>query len=311
MRVRVQKPAAMVLPPDVHQVLLLNRSQGSTRATLEGILTGQTPGLQTMLTTECLGKMQQGLQQANRYDIIQYDKIMQAASGSSTGFGEALPWPEVNNICLATHTDAIISLEYFEGDFIVTQALAANPTQGILARGVSRATIGIRIYYPKLQSVVYQDDFRRSLTWTEQSGNYFDALAKLLKGPDALREVARSVGATFGDQFVSYSYWQPRLMFKGKKNAYMTRGYRLALSNDWAAARDSWSRAYDLAPTPKQRGRAAYNIALAYEVLGNLPEARQWAKTAYVEHGDPRAQRYGYILDDRIALQSVLDSQNR
>jgi tetratricopeptide (TPR) repeat protein len=119
------------------------------------------------------------------------------------------------------------------------------------------------------------------------------------------------VGCTFGDQFVSYSYWQPRLMFKGKNDAYMTRGYRLALSNDWPAARDAWSRAFDLAPTPKKRGRAAYNVALAYEVIGNLTEARQWAKTAYVEHGDPRAQRYGYILDDRIALQAVLDSQNK
>jgi len=311
MQVRVQRPAGMVLPQGVQRVLLVNRTQGSARASLQSIIPSPTQSLQTMLTTEVMSQLQQAMQPAARYQLVVYDKILAGGGPSCTGFGQALTWPVVENMCKATQTDCIIALEYFDGDFAVTQALLPTPTGVLLAKGVSRAAGGFRIYYPKAKTIVFQDDLRKTLTWTESSVNIIEALAKLLKGPDALRESSRALGATFGEQFQSYTVWRGRMLFVGRKDPEMTLGYRLALSNDWAAARDAWGRAYDRIQKPKAKGRAAYNMALAYEVLGNLDDARKWATQAYVLHGDPRAQRYGYILDNRVSEQALVDAQNK
>jgi hypothetical protein len=60
---------------------------------------------------------------------------------------------------------------------------------------------------------------------------------------------------------------------KIKKDANFATGSRRAQVNDWNGAVEAWSRAAQ-SRNAKVAGRAAFNLALAYEVLGDLDNAK-------------------------------------
>ena len=53
-------------------------------------------------------------------------------------------------------------------------------------------------------------------------------------------------------------------------------------------------------PEVKLRGKACYNIAVANEVLGDLPKARECAERATTEFGNKWGKDYAAELDVRM-----------
>jgi hypothetical protein len=268
-----------------------------------------------MFSQECLNAVSQAMSQSGRYQLNIHPTILKAASTSSSSFGGQLPWPEIEALCRANQADIVIAAEYFDGEFTVIPLPPPPPPAvappGLTVRGTTAAKVGFRIYDPVQKAITYQNNYVRSLSWTQSGVSILEATSKLLKGPDALHEVAQAAGRAFGRQFISLSVWEPRLMFKGKKSPQMQKAARLALTNNWQQATDAWIAAYNTATTPKDKGRAAYNVALGYEVQGQLATAKEWVSMSYVENGDKRALRYGYAIDERIHEAQVLQQQNK
>ena len=50
----------------------------------------------------------------------------------------------------------------------------------------------------------------------------------------------------------------------------------------------------------KTAGKTAYNLALAYEVIGDLQIAKDWAQRAYTQYNVKKARDYSAILQRRI-----------
>jgi hypothetical protein len=95
---------------------------------------------------------------------------------------------------------------------------------------------------------------------------------------------------------------------KSRKSNQIPAGSRQADMNDWAGAISTWESGINMS-SPKQAGRLCYNIAIAYEVLGDLPKAKQYATRAYVEFGNKRAREYGRMLDYRMEEEKRLQKQ--
>ena len=62
-------------------------------------------------------------------------------------------------------------------------------------------------------------------------------------------------------------------------------------------------------PKSKIKARAAYNVALAYEVLNDLQNAKAWVQKSYVEGGKSEALEYSNILEKRIREFGILENQ--
>jgi len=251
-----------------------------------------------------------------KFQLIDYN--LDAADPKSLSFGVPLSWESVDTLCSRLQVDGLIVLEYFDTDFSVNnpagaagqivQGIANGGQTSVTVTGSATANAGFRVYYAKERSMAYEDNFRYMKRWQQTANNAFEAVGKLVKRNPALIDVSFETGQEFAMNILPLYFWENRLMYKGKKDE-LQKGERQALSKDWEGAKTSWMYVYETSNKSKERGKAAYNTALAFEVLGDLDEAKKWATRAYVESGKQDMLRYSEILDRRIREQEKLKEQ--
>ena len=322
MQVSVLRPAEITIPTNIREIAILNRSIPTSTTGFEASLSGETPVRDKELSEDCLRGLTETLNlrvgNDRRFDAVRCGQTMNAADGKSLGFGVPLDWIIIDSICAAQHVQALLVLEYFDTDYsifnpgataqaAVGAVLNGTPTT-VEVKGTATAEAGFRVYDPSQQKILYEDRFQFKQNWTQRSVNPVEALAKLIKRNDALLNVSHNTGVEFAYNIVPLYFWEDRLMYKGKKGN-MERGERQALAKDWDGALKTWSEVFETTFKSKIRAKAAFNAALACEVLGDLEGAQKWIQQAYVEGGKKQALWYSDIIDARIREQSKLDEQ--
>lgn len=318
MRVQVMRPAQITVAPNIKTVTVLNRSIPTSKKQLENIVTAEKPKQDSTLSNECLRGLNNLLQTSDRFNVRYCNQVMNAADPQSLQFGELLSWDIVDSICKANNSEALLVLEFFDTDFRVvnpgataTAAVGAvlnGNAQSVEVTGTAKSTAGFRVYVPATKNVLYEDRFSWTNTWRQSSTNPIDALNKLIKPNQALMETSYNTGYEFGARIIPLYYWENRSMYKGKKDM-IARGQRQALAKDWEGAIITWKEAYENATKSKDKARAAFNLALGYEVMGDLKEAQKWIQTSYVERDTDEALQYSDILDKRLREQDKLNQQ--
>ncbi|AEA45968.1 DUF6340 family protein [Fluviicola taffensis] len=318
MRIQVQKPSRISVNKAIKTITLLNHSIPGREGLLEGTLTLETPKQDKELSNECIRGIDELLRTSERFQIKRCDSSMLASKSSSIDFGTTMNWDQVDSICKKYETDALLVLEFFDTDFSVINpaATAVNTVQNVLngnspevqITGKATARAGFRLYYPATKTIEYEDRYKQDRTWVQRSTNPIEAIARLIKRNDALIEVSYYTGESFAHDLVPLYFWQQRMMYIGKKDG-MKIGARQALTRDWEGALKTWLEVYESSPKAKFRARAAYNIALAYEVLNDLQNAKKWVQTSYVEGGKSEALEYSNILENRIKELGILENQ--
>lgn len=318
MQVEVRRPALITISQDLKSIGLLNRSIPTSKAGLEGTLSGETPAQDKDLSEECMRGLNETLNTSDRFQVVRCEGTMMAADEKSLSFGAPLDWATVDSLCTLYKVDGLMVLEYFDTDFSILNpgATAAAAVGSVLnggggqvqVKGTATSNAGFRVYYPKTKAILYEDRFDYKKYWTQTSTNPADALAKLIKKNDALFDVSYETGFEFAMNVVPLYFWEHRDMYKGKKGD-MERGERQALAKDWEAAIKTWTEVYNMSNKSKIRAKAAFNVALGYEVMGNLTDAQIWVQRAYVEGGKKTALEYSNIIDYRIREQDKLKEQ--
>lgn len=101
----------------------------------------------------------------------------------------------------------------------------------------------------------------------------------LLNDNDIRQAVASAVASMLSRQLVPYWVSTERLYFDGGGVEMRDAGVYVR-ENDWKNALDIWQSLYDHSKSKKIKARTACNIALAYEMLGNLEDAQKWLDSA-------------------------------
>ena len=318
MRVEVMRPALITIPSNIKSIAVLNRSIPSGKVSIESAITLEKPAQDKELSENCLRGLTDLLNTSNRFQVKKCDSTMFSSDPKSLSFGQTLGWNSVDSLCLKYEVDALMVLEYFDTDFSILNpgATAANAIGNVLngnqvsvqVTGTAKSFCGYRVYYPKTKSILYEDRFDYKKTWTQNSNNPIDAVAKLIKKNDALYDVSYETGQEFAMNVIPLYYWENRDMYKGKKGN-MERGERQAIAKDWEGALKTWIEVYEMSNKPKIKAKAAFNAALACEVLGKLNDAQIWVQRAYVEDGKEVARNYSDIIDYRLREQAKLKEQ--
>jgi tetratricopeptide (TPR) repeat protein len=317
------RPAEITFPPSVNTLLIVDRTKFSREAVniLEGILTGEMPGQDKAAVQALISSFQNRLSYSPRFaSKVAVERL--DGNSVTAAFPDQLSWSKIESLCKQYSSDAIVSIEMFDTDFIITNGkriVKKKITEGdvkkeievdeYFAEGVGNIIIGIRLYDPVAQSIVDQQLIKKSNTWTARGDNLKTALAQLIDKSEATRYLGENAGSDYAYKIAPMPVKISRMFFgKSKKAPELEQGGRLADVDKWQEAADKWESGIKRSPE-KEAGQLAYNTAIAYEVLGDFDRAREWAQIAYVDYGNKDARSYSNTLLNRMRQEERVNEQ--
>jgi hypothetical protein len=223
---------------------------------------------------------------------------------------ELLDWREVKKICDSNGAQALLVLESFDSNSDLLTAAVTQHVGDILQGTVPkpappcqvRMTVRAlwRLYDPKTKRILDQYQSTSFLTFNASANNI------VIPPPDALPSTAYAAGAEYMDRFLPGYYTVKRDMYKKGKGAAKDEfiaAFRRAETANWEGAIQGWTAIANTS-NGKNAGRAALNIAVAYEVLGETQQALEWAKKSYEDYGDKLGRDYTKILLRRQHIEN-------
>lgn len=316
-------PAAITVPPYVQTLLILDRTEYENEklAIIEGVLTGEGLAEDKNGIQEAINSFQQQVMSSPRFNIIRASERMKGNSLIGA-FPDPLTWTQIESLCRRYKTDAVVAIELFDTNFIVTNGkknvkkeVEENGVKKqvdaveFYAEGVATSKIGFRLYDPQAKTIADQEMFSKANTWQGTGSTLKDALAKLIQKSEATKYVSQLAGSSYAQKITPTPITISRAFYaKPKKNQYMASGSRYAEVNQWEQAIKSWTSGLVTADS-ETAGRLSYNIAVGYEVMGDYSQAKEWATRSYVRHGNKKARSYASSLEHRMIQEDIVNEQ--
>lgn len=317
------RPAEITFPSHVNTLLIVDRSKFNKDGVniLEGVLTSELPGEDKAGIQALINAFQQQLTYSPRFSTKIATERLDGNSLTSA-FPDQLSWNQVSSLCRKYNADAVVAIEIFDTDFVVTDGQRTVERQvetrgekrtvkvnEYFAEGIGNIVIGIRLYDPKEQYIVDQQLLKDTHSWEAAASTLKEALLQLTSKSDATRYLSKEVGANYAYKIAPMPVRITRTFYgKSKKAPALEQGSRFADVGKWEEAADVWKNGINGAPT-KESGYLAYNVAIAYEVLGDIDRAKHWAQLAYTQYGNKDARSYVNLLNRRVEQERLANDQ--
>lgn len=319
----VMRPADINLPANVRTLVLVDRTQFDRQGwnIVEGIFTGELPGEDRAAAQYTLSRFGQILSNSPRFETKVASSVLSGNSLTSA-FPPPLPWKVAEDVCGAYGADALAAIELFDSDFILTngsrmvkRTVTENGVKKEIqvpefwAEGMANLKIGFKIYDVRNRAIIDQQLFNRTNTWRTTGNNLAQAMAKMIAKAEATRYLAGLAGEAYAYKIAPLPIRVSRSFYsRARHTAAVAAGARQASVNDWEGALSTWQSAL---PTRERKdgGKLCQNMAVGYEVLGNLEAAKEWAQKGFVEYGNRRSRDYVQTIENRLWDQQRLKDQ--
>lgn len=316
---QILKPATINVPAEIKQVGIINRSlpekgQGAMNV-LEGLVTGESIGADREGSQECMRGLAAGLNANPRFTAVLIEGVEFRGTGTRQ-WPEFLDWKQVEELCERFRVDAIVALETFDSDVELRKSSAdvertIDKKKVIVKEYYADLRMIVRsgwtIYKPQGRQIIDRNSFNDEMRWSESGDTPDEVLGKLPSKRRSINESGYYSGRQYGVR-ISPTWVNENRSYFRKANDDFKIASKYVKQDRWNDAIAIWKK-YTLNPDPKVAGRAAYNMALASEVEGNLSLALEWANRAWQQHGLKKARHYTDLLNMRIREQERLDQQ--
>ncbi|MEA1887514.1 MAG: DUF6340 family protein [Bacteroidota bacterium] len=303
-------PAVKTVPAEIKSITVVNRSLPENKQAnkLEGLLTGEGLRQDTLYTQYVLRGLDESLRGSARFRVTEASEVY-TGSGIGTLLPEALSWETVDYLCDKYNSDAVVSLEAYDSDFVITGAAAGKDLLDLQAQGLVTVNCGFRMYHSASRSILDEYMFKHRMNWGTGGLSVVAAADAIINRKRAIEGASLEAGTLYASRLTPDWIYISRDYFKrGKGNYDLAEGARMMQLNDWDKAIAALERALQ-SHKRKVRGRAAHNLAVVYEILGDLYQAKEWTTVAWGECKIRKSRNYGYILTRRIQEQEVIDYQ--
>ncbi|MBL7828746.1 MAG: hypothetical protein JNJ57_19075 [Saprospiraceae bacterium] len=320
---QVLQPAQMTVPEHINTLALVDRSKPSNGwlNVLEGLFSGESISQDRQSRREAMDGLTNALTRTPRFQV-KNTGIEMTGSKAGGNMPRPLEWSEVSQICKDYNVDAVVALESFDSDNNTSTSRQLRKRKDKNGKEYTETTfnsrlrssvrIGWRTYDPSRKIIFDEyvtDDF---LERTASGNTERRAIDNLPSQVSVTRDVAFNVGIEYGARIapiyvtVSRAYYAKA---KGQKTL-MKQAARHFEGKNYDMATSMWKKIIAQAgDNKKAAGRAAYNMAVAAEVKGNLDIALDWAQRAWTEYGNKRARNYINVIKDRQNDARKVDSQ--
>jgi hypothetical protein len=312
------RPSELMIPDYIQSIALIDRTkqEDNSKNKAEQVLTGEVFRQDEQAVLKVLDGFIESCSGTKRFVTVRTAERL-SSDGTKSTFPAPLDWNTVSDICKKQQTDALLSIEIFDTDFILTN----NPVKvnmkdnagGLLTRlefranGVAVINLGIRLYDAANRVILdeYQTTYRMNID--AQGGTLQDALNQLLDKVQATNRASYEAGFNYGRHITPTYYQVTRYFFDGPRKS-LGAGVRYSEVGDWHSAIDAWTKVVNNEKR-KKAGRAAFNIAVGYEVLGDMEMAKQWAARSHTEFREKEADDYYKLLCNRINEERLVNQQ--
>jgi hypothetical protein len=313
--ITLTQPALVNLPQHIQTLIVIDRTliADTKENKLEGLITGEAFHQDEQAVFQAIDGLVSTVSNSDRFKII---RTTERFKGDPTGkvFPESMPWSDIISLCSKYKADAALVLETFDSDFVLTGARGGPSATltGIAfsADGVATINIGFRIYDPSEKVISDAYIFTNEFNYSAGGSTLGDAIAGVKYKTESINHAAFDAGVIYGQRITPTYYTVTRNFYdKPKKNKKLSEGVRKSKVADWQGAIQSWEEAMKIAKKDKHKGRISLNIAVGYEVLGDLDKALEWAKKSYVEYEEKLADDYMNQLKARINEEAIVRQQ--
>lgn len=212
-------------------------------------------------------------------------------------------WAKVQELAQGTNADLLISLEYIK---VTPKTDGYQYWDGTMQAYYGYLSMSIyaywRVYDLYEQKVHAEYLYRDTLVW-EESDYYRVQVGDQLPG---FFSSASYCGFLVGEQYakkIAPSWMDEQRIFFAMGPKPMKRASELAQNNQWLDAAALWQQVLRKhSNRPKIVARAAYNMAVANEILGNFDVALEWLKKSEDAYILPEVNWYRKIIEHRIEL---------
>lgn len=317
--VEVLKPAEITVPGSINTLAVINRSLPSEDNQainiVEGALTGEGIFVDREASHRTIAGVSKALTSSPRFNVTVPDGLNIKGTGTAM-FPAPLSWNKVESICKRYNADALLALETFDSNVSTRfekEERKRKEDEKTITYKVHIATLDIsidagwRIYYPKEQRIVDQNVFLDQKSWNAEGKNDDDAASNLPNPRDAIKETGYFAGQQYAYRISPMYVWVGRQYYKKGPEDFESAKYNVK-ANDWEGAKDIWMKHIN-SPDPQLAGYAHYNMALYYEIHGDLIQAKEWAQKSYTKYRLKPAYQYLKQINQRIYDQEKLKEQ--
>lgn len=287
---------------------------------LEGFISGESILADRIGAENCIAGLAEKLNTSPRFSAVIIKGEMFRGTGTRN-FPPQLRWREVAEICRKYRVDALISLETFDSD-IHFDVKKKWRTKKIKTKDSGKKKIkvpkfyayleidvnsGWRIYDPSAKVIVDMNIFRDRKNWTDSGDSREEAVDGLPGKREAINVSGYNSGIQYGVR-ISPTWVNVSRDFYVKGDPDLKNAKKYVRAGQWDNAIGIWERVVEN-ENPKIAGRAAYNLAFAYEIKGDFNKAYRWAKKSYFEFKNKKAGRYMAAIRERITDKHLLEDQ--
>lgn len=198
-----------------------------------------------------------------------------------------MPWSEVKELCDTFKTDAVLSIDYFKTKVISTYERENffNQIENSFF-SISRAKMKVyyeglfRVYNPANEKVILRRFLKDTLYWETTDKSPEAIFSRFTSVKSALSEAGISMALNISNDISSVWNTEKRSYFaSGDEN--LKAAVPLVNSNQWEPAIELWKKSAVSAKSKSVKSKAEFNIALGYEMLGDIDESINWALKSF------------------------------
>lgn len=298
-------PPLKEIPEEVQTILLIDRTATEEKEgnLIEGILTGDKFSKREENKQNTLMGVEEQLRNFERFTVIRATEVMIGGTSDKT-LELPMTHDELDELCKKYNVDAVLALESYDTDFIVTRGRATSG--GFYAQGVSRIHTGFRFYSCNLEDLYDEHTVTHTMRWRKGGNSILDAIGAMIDKNEADRAISYEAGRIYGTR-ISPSVVRVQRRYYRKGHSDVKYAARLMESNDWSRALNALHKFINEDHRRRHKGFAAHNLAVVYEILGDYYEAKHWATEAWAKYRNKESKNYSSQLDRMIVRKGGVD----
>ena len=234
-------------------------------------------------TLKALGEL---LFETGRYDFVIPENRFPAFESNAFMTSE-MPWEEVKTLCETFNTDAVLSIDYFKTRVKTSYNKEDyfNPYDNSFSTiseaemQISFETI-IRIYDPAQEKIITRQFLRDTLFWEDTGQNSRELFSRFTPVKKALSEVGIAIALDFSG-IIGPVWLRERRSYFATGNENLKQAVLLVNTGQWLSAIELWKETAGKTKSKSVKSKAEFNIALGYEMLGDIDTAIEWALKSY------------------------------